>query len=61
MKRIATMAAGGTLFVAGLVGVWSTIAFVEMFASLILVFAAICFAMMIAAGAGLVMRAFTAE
>ncbi|MDV8007019.1 MULTISPECIES: hypothetical protein [unclassified Rhodococcus (in: high G+C Gram-positive bacteria)] len=60
MKRIATMTAGGLLFLAGLLGVWSTIAFVEVFPSEILVVAAIGFALMIAGGAGLVIRAFTA-
>lgn len=58
MKRIVTLAVGGLLFLIGLLGVWSTVALVEMVATHVLVVAAAMFAVMIAAGGGLVIRAF---
>ncbi|RQO52785.1 hypothetical protein DBV08_00355 [Rhodococcus sp. KBW08] len=56
MKRVATLVAGILIFLAGLLGVWSTVAFVDLFATPILVIAAMAFAVLIAVGAGLVIR-----
>lgn len=61
MKRVATLVAGILIFLAGLLGVWSTVAFVDLFATHILVISATAFAVLIAVGAGLVIRTMTSR
>ncbi len=59
MKRICTATVGTMILIAGLLGVWSTIFFVEFVADHILVTSAVACAALIAAGAGLMIRAFS--